>query len=66
MIQEIFDSGNAAREFEIEDTYLAAAALVTSMKGFEIQLYITSKKGQNIEQRVDKLLKMLFYGIVRR
>jgi hypothetical protein len=36
------------------------------MKGFEIPLYITSKKGQNIEQRVDKLLKMLYDGIAKR
>jgi AcrR family transcriptional regulator len=66
IIQGIFDEGIEMGEFEIEDTYLAAVAMVTSMKGFEIPLYITSKKGQNIEQRVDKLLKMLYDGIAKR
>jgi hypothetical protein len=36
------------------------------MKGFEIPLYIKGKKGQDVEQRVDKLLKMLFNGILNK
>ena len=66
IIQGILDDGIKKGEFEIEDTYLASVALVTSLKGFEIPLYITGKKVQNIELRVDKLLKMLYYGIAKR
>ena len=52
--------------FRIEDPFLASVAIVTSMKGFEIPLYIKEKKGQYLEPRVDKLLKMLFNGILKK
>jgi AcrR family transcriptional regulator len=65
-VQGILEKGIEKGEFSIEDPYLAAVAIVTSMKGFEIPLFITGKKGQDIEQIVDKLMKMLFYGILKK
>jgi AcrR family transcriptional regulator len=64
-VQGILEEGIEKGDFKIEDPFLASVAIVTSMKGFEIPLYIKEKKGQNLEQRVDKLLKMLFDGIVK-
>jgi AcrR family transcriptional regulator len=65
-VQEILERGVETGDFVIEDPFLASVAIVTSMKGFEIPLYIKGKKGADIETRVDKLLKMLFNGIVKR
>jgi AcrR family transcriptional regulator len=65
-IQSILEGGIENGDFSIEDPYLASVAIVTSMKGFEIPLYIRGKKDQNLERRVDKLLKMLFNGILSK
>lgn len=65
-VQAILEGGIENGAFRIEDPYLASVAIVTSMKGFEIPLYIKGKKGQDIERRVDKLLKMLFNGILSK
>lgn len=65
-VQAILKEGVEKGEFRIEDPFLASVAIVTSMKGFEIPLYIKGEKGKDIEQRVDKLLKMLFNGILKK
>ena len=65
-IQGILEAGIEKGDFSIEDPFLASVAIVTSMKGFEIPLYIKGKKGKDLEQRVDKLLKMLFNGILKK
>ena len=65
-VQVILKEGIENGEFRIEDPFLASVAIVTSMKGFEIPLYIKGEKGKDIEQRVDKLLKMLFNGILKK
>jgi len=65
-IQEILEEGVEKGDFSIEDPFLASIAIVTSMKGFEIPLYIKGMKGQDLERRVDKLLNMLFNGIMKK
>ena len=65
-VQGILEKGVEKGDFSIEDPSLAAVAIVTSMKGFEIPLFITGKKEQDIEQIVDKLMKMLFNGILKK
>ena len=65
-IQGILEEGIEKGVFRIDDTFLASIAIVTSMKGFEIPLYIKRKEGQELEPRVDKLLKMLFNGILKK
>jgi AcrR family transcriptional regulator len=65
-VQGILEEGVEKGDFSIEDPSLAAVAIVTSMKGFEIPLFITGKKEQDIEQIVDKLMKMLFNGILKK
>ncbi len=65
-VKGILEEGVEKGDFSIEDPSLAAIAIVTSMKGFEIPLFITGKKEQDIEQIVDKLMKMLFNGILKK
>jgi AcrR family transcriptional regulator len=66
VVQGILEEGVEKGDFRIENPFLASVVIVTSMKGFEIPLFITGKKGQDIEQIVDKLLKMLFNGILKK
>jgi AcrR family transcriptional regulator len=65
IVTEILQRGIKHHKFVIEDPELSAVALVTAMKGLEIPLFINKDHG-NIEDRLDNLIKMLFYGLVKR
>lgn len=65
ILQNILYEGVKSREFKIQDTEIAAIALVTAIKGLEAPLIIKGAK-KNLERRVDYVLKILFYGIMRR
>jgi AcrR family transcriptional regulator len=65
IVRNILKSGIEKNEFVIDDPELAAVALVTAMKGLEIPLFIKKEHG-NIEDRLDNLIKFLFYGLIRR
>ena len=65
IIRELLESGNQKGEFRVEDTELAAIALVTAMKGLEAPLF-WSNNNQDLEKRIDNLLSILFYGILKK
>jgi AcrR family transcriptional regulator len=65
MVEDVLKEGVARNEFIIEDTEFAAIAIVTAMKGLEIPLFI-HKQPLNLEERIDHLLNVLFYGITKR
>ena len=65
ILQSILQTGIDQRKFSVEDPELAAVAIATAMKGLELPLFINKKHG-NIEDRLDSLIKFLFYGLVRR
>jgi Transcriptional regulator len=65
MVEGILKEGVIRNEFAIEDTEFAAIAIVTAMKGLEIPIF-THKKPLNLEERIDHLLKVLFYGMIKR
>ncbi len=66
IVQAILEDGLKKKMFQIKDPYLAAVAIVTAMKGFEIPLFIMDNKMLPKESRLDNLLDILFYGIVQR
>jgi AcrR family transcriptional regulator len=66
LIKGILDEGVASKIFAVEDTYATALALVTAMKGFEIPLFFKENPELHIERRLDMLLGILFYGLVKR
>jgi len=66
IIKSILDEGVLRNEFNIEDTYLTAVAIVTAMKGLEIPLFITHSAEDHLELRLDQLLGVLFNGILKR
>ncbi len=65
LVRNILQEGIKRNEFVIDDPELGAVAIVTAMKGLEIPLFIKKEHGK-IEDRLDNLIKFLFYGLVRR
>ena len=65
ILQDILSEGVKNREFNIQDPEIAAIALVTAIKGLEAPLIIRGAK-KNLERQIDYVLKILFYGIMRR
>jgi AcrR family transcriptional regulator len=64
-ISEILTSGVEQGMFKVDNTQLAAIAIVTAMKGLEIPLFWSTNE-HDLEKRIDNLLSILFYGIVER
>jgi AcrR family transcriptional regulator len=65
ILQDILQEGVKNKEFNMQDTEIAAIALVTAIKGLEAPLIIRGAK-RNLERQIDYVLKILFYGIMRR
>jgi len=65
ILQSIMNEGVKSREFSIQDPELAAIALVTAIKGLETPLLIKGEK-RNLEKRIDYVIGILFFGIMRR
>ena len=73
MVENILKAGAENNEFNIDNTRLAAVAIVTAMKGLEIPLFWEDDqeqdeevKEQDMEKRLDDLINILFYGLVKR
>ena len=67
IVTAILNQGVQEGIFHLEDTLLTAIAIVTALKGMEIPLLITETGGdQLLEQRLDRLLDVLFFGIIKR
>ena len=65
MMENILAEGVKDGIFEIEDTSLAAIAIVTAMKGMEIPLFWGVEE-KDIETRLDHLIHILFHGVMKR
>ncbi len=65
MVESFLKEGVSRNEFIIDNTELAAIAIVTAMKGLEIPLFKYNNQ-LNMDERINHLLNILFYGIVRR
>jgi AcrR family transcriptional regulator len=65
MMENILVEGVKNGIFEIEDTSLAAIAIVTALKGLEIPLFWGMDES-DIEHRLDLIINILFHGVVKR
>ena len=65
MIKHILQKGIDSDVFYLENIELTALAIQTAIKGIDIPLLI-SKEEINIEKKVKEILRVLFYGIVKR
>ncbi|GAP42127.1 transcriptional regulator, TetR family [Lentimicrobium saccharophilum] len=66
MVEAILKEGAEKMEFNIDNTRLAAIAIVTAMKGLEIPMFWQNNADFDMEKRLDDLINILFYGLVRR
>lgn len=65
LFSNILKSGVAAGYFEIPDIDDAAVGIVTAMRGLEAVI-APNHSNSNIESRIDNILKIILYGIVKR
>jgi AcrR family transcriptional regulator len=65
MMEGILVEGVENGMFEIDDTSLAAIAIVTALKGREIPLFWGVEE-KDLESRLDHLIHILFHGIMKR
>jgi len=65
IIKDILDEGVSNGTFHLDDTYLTAIAMVTAMKGLEVPMVVSNQDSQ-LEIRLDRLLEVLFFGILKR
>ncbi len=65
MMEKILIEGVEKGIFEIEDTSLAAIAIVTALKGIEVPLFHGTEE-RDIEHRLEQVIHILFHGVVKR
>jgi len=65
MMESILVEGVENETFEIDDTSLAAIAIVTALKGMEIPLFWGAEE-KDVEHRLDHLIHILFHGVMKR
>jgi AcrR family transcriptional regulator len=65
MMESILVEGVENGIFEIDDTSLAAIAIVTALKGMEIPLFWGVEE-KDLETRLDHLIHILFHGVMKR
>jgi len=66
MIKSILDDGISRGFFAIPDTAIASLAIVTAMKGLEYPFFISDQTTDVIENQIEALLNILFYGLTVR
>ena len=65
LLKSILQLGADSGTFRIEDVELTSLAVATALKGLEIPL-LASHNEISIELRIDRILQILFFGIVKR
>jgi AcrR family transcriptional regulator len=64
MMENILKEGVRNGIFEIDDTSLAAIAIVTALKGMEVPLFWGVEE-KDIDHRLDNLIDILFHGVMK-
>jgi AcrR family transcriptional regulator len=65
LLKSILQLGSETDTFRIEDVELTALAVATALKGLEIPL-LSAHNEISIEHRIDRIMQILFFGIVKR
>ncbi len=66
IIKSILDDGITRGFFAISDTAIASLAIVTAMKGLEFPFFVSDQTTDVIENQIEALLNILFYGLTKR
>jgi AcrR family transcriptional regulator len=65
ILRLILYDGSRKKIFNVENSEYTALAIQTTLKGLEVPLF-WKKKEVNIESRLNAILRVLFYGIVKK
>jgi AcrR family transcriptional regulator len=65
MLRLILYDGTRKKVFNVDNSEYTALAIQTTLKGLEVPLF-WKKKEVHIEQRLNAILDVLFYGIVKK
>ena len=65
LLKKILQLGADTGTFRIEDVELTALAVATALKGLEVPL-LSSNNDISVELRIERIMQILFYGIVKR
>jgi AcrR family transcriptional regulator len=67
MIRQILQEGVDQDVFNLKDLDFAAMTFVTAMKGLELALFIKNEYSMDeLKERLDEMLRIIFYGLVKR
>lgn len=66
VVREILEEGLRDGSFQINSSKIGAIAIATMMKGLELPLLLSSDHKTDRGELLDDLIRVLFYGIVKR
>lgn len=66
MVKEILEEGMQIEMFQVVSSEIGAIAIAAMMKGLELPLLLSHEHKTDREELLDDLIRILFYGIVKR
>jgi len=66
VVREILEEGMADGSFQLSSSEIGAIAIATMMKGLELPLLLSDEHKTDRAALMDDLIRVLFYGIVKR
>lgn len=66
LVREILDDGMSNGSFHITSSEIGAIAISTMMKGLELPLLLSEEHKADREELLEDLIRVLFYGIIKR
>jgi len=66
VVKAILEEGMKNGTFQVVSTEIGAIAIATMMKGLELPLLLSDEHKTDREELLDDLIRVLFYGIIKR
>ena len=66
VVREILEEGMNNGTFQVVSSEIGAIAIATMMKGLELPLLLSNEHKTDREELFDDLIRVLFYGIIKR
>jgi len=66
VVKEILEEGMRKGTFQVVSSEIGAIAIATMMKGLELPLLLSDEHKTDREVLLDDLIRVLFYGIIKR
>lgn len=65
-LKKILDEGVLNSEFHVKNTRLGAIGIVTALRGLEIPIFRGSEVTDNLNEQLENVMQILFYGVMKR